>query len=87
MATFKVVLDGIDLEGEHSARIAKSIQRTVLHELAGLDLRGDKASSAQFRGLASILDPVNGGPIGFVLTDDPPDRGRLESIVESEFRA
>jgi hypothetical protein len=41
MAEFKVQLEGIKLSKDATARIQSGIQQLVIHELAGIDYKGD----------------------------------------------
>jgi hypothetical protein len=41
MAEFKVQLEGIKLSKDATARIQSGIQQLVIHELAGIDNKGD----------------------------------------------
>jgi hypothetical protein len=85
MPTFKVVLDGMDLSEEQSKRISRSIQRSVLHELAELDSTVDDAGKPE--PLSFALLPISlGGTMGLVATE-PPDSKRLDEVLSSEFGA
>jgi hypothetical protein len=53
MAEFQVKLEGIKLSKESTARIQDGIQRLVIHELAGLDYKGDLV----------IARPIKIGPL------------------------
>ena len=53
MAEFKVQLEGINLSKEATARIQSGIQQLVLHELAGIDAKGDLV----------LTRPIKIGPI------------------------
>lgn len=83
MATFKVVLDGIDLTPEQSFNISQSVQRAVMHELANLGRGKDDASP----GLEFALLPIfKGQTKGLIAV--PPDilGGRaLEGLLAKEF--
>lgn len=84
MPTFKVVLDGMDLSEEQSTRISRSIQRSVLLELAELDSTVDDAGKP--KPLPVALLAIGFGPtMGLVAT--VPDPKRLDELVASEFGA
>jgi hypothetical protein len=61
MAEFKVVLEGVDLDDEQTARVQSAVQKSVLHALADLDLQGDRAAvliprfGPGIRGLIALL--------------------------------
>jgi hypothetical protein len=83
MPTFKVVLDGIELSEEQSNRISRSIQRSVLHELAELDSTVNDAGKPEPLSLALL--PIGLGQTLGMVAIEPPDAKRLDEIVASEF--
>jgi hypothetical protein len=85
MPTFKVVLDGIELSEEQSSRISKSIQRSVLLELAELDTGADNVRKPDTFGFALL--PIGVGQTDGMVATDPPDPKRIDEIVASEFGA
>lgn len=63
MPTFKVVLDGIDLSPEQHERISRSVQRSVLQELADVDYAAtaeDEAGPIAFSWLSILGTQVSG---------------------------
>jgi hypothetical protein len=83
MATFKVVLDGIELSDESSERISQSIQGAVLQELSGHDASAVRRRAAE--PLALSLVPIfKGETLGYILREHALDRGLIE-LVDKEF--
>jgi hypothetical protein len=87
MATFKVVLDGIDLSDEQTDRVSKAIQRSVMLELADLGSGPENAGeppafSVALPGLAGL---IAGQPIvcGLVATTDVASLGALVGAFRS----
>jgi hypothetical protein len=85
MPTFKVVLDEIDLSEEQSSRISRSIQKSVMQELAALDNTTDDAGKSEPVSVALLA--IGLGPtMGLVVvTTDPPDPKHLDDVVAREF--
>jgi hypothetical protein len=75
---FKVLLDGVELPEGHEQTMETAIQRAALHELAGIDLRGD---------LVAVLRPRDGGTRGivFVPTDPLDSLGDRRSAAFETF--
>src|SRR5690348_1483764 len=84
MATFKVVLDGIDLSDEQADRLTKAIQRSVMLELTDLGNGPENAAeppvfSVVLPGLAGSIAAAVGGTLvgGIVATTNPATLGTL----------
>jgi hypothetical protein len=73
VTTFKVVLDGVDLSADQADRLAKSIQRSVMLELAELGpVRTDRADNAdEIPAFGLALLTGMGKTMGLVATSDP----------------
>jgi hypothetical protein len=90
MATFKVVLDGIDLSDEQSSSLARSIQQAAILALAdmgtgpqqhlGVDPTVIRPSSPSFT-VSMLTGP---GTKGLVAVNDPAN---LATVVNTEFEA
>jgi hypothetical protein len=69
MATFKVVLDGIELGEEQAARISGSIGEAVLHGLADHDAGAARKFSAEGRQEFSMVPIFKGETMGWVMRE------------------
>lgn len=84
MATFKVVLDGIDLSDDQSQQISESIRDAVLQGLADHDARDMRKASAS-KPLAFSMVPIFKGELmGWMMREREID-AQFGEILGKEF--
>lgn len=84
MATFKVVLDGIDLSEDQSQQISDSIREAVLQGLADHDAHPREFDRASVPNELSMVQIFKGELIGWILREHEIDPISSE-ILGKEF--